>query len=65
MGKDRWQKLKAKLKEETGQSMAEYALIIGILVIAGVGILGGPLQGAVEAMYGTIRDKILPALAGH
>ena len=43
------------LKNEKGQGMAEYALIIALVAIALIAGLG-TLQGGIEGVFGSIAD---------
>lgn len=52
---------KAAIGSETGQSMVEYALIIGIVIIGLIAILFA-FQGVVIDMYDYIIDEIAGAI---
>ena len=45
----------ANLKNEKGQGMAEYALVIALVAIALIAGLG-TLQGGIEGVFGSIAD---------
>jgi pilus assembly protein Flp/PilA len=53
------------VKDENGQSMVEYGLIIALIAIVIVGVLaamGGSLQAVFQRITGTLED--LPAAEG-
>lgn len=47
-------------KEESGQGMVEYALIIALIAVALITILTS-LNGGIEATFQDIIDKLSPA----
>lgn len=51
----------AVMRSETGQSMVEYALIIGLVILGVIAILLA-FQGAVIDMYDYIIDEIARAI---
>lgn len=50
-------KLAARLRREEGQTMAEYAVVLGVITVAVVGVftaLSGGISGAINTVIGSI-----------
>lgn len=47
------------LREESGQGMVEYGLILVLISLAVIGVLGGMGSGPVKKMYEVEGQKIL------
>ncbi|MDD3705092.1 MAG: Flp family type IVb pilin [Clostridiaceae bacterium] len=45
-----WYDIKETLKDEKGQGMVEYALIIGLIAVVVIGVLG-TMGGSIEAKF--------------
>ncbi|MFD1735255.1 Flp family type IVb pilin [Bacillus salitolerans] len=51
-------KLKGLIKEEKGQGMTEYGLVLGVIAVAAVGALVA-LRDEITAMFETVSNAVL------
>jgi len=52
--------LKSFIRDERGQDMVEYALLLGFIALAAVTLLGG-IGGSIKGLFTTASTKILSA----
>jgi pilus assembly protein Flp/PilA len=57
MGSSRSLNIQNRLREEQGQAMVEYALILGLVSIVAIGALTA-MGGSVNSMYTTISGAL-------